>query len=137
MKKNIWIWWGVIDIRINKEKIESYKTEMWRRNFLQKYLREIFDSLIWKTINWIELRHIEITSNHFWWSKETIINDIWYSCNNELPLNEKFVTYRFLHVDFIWVITDKLLWVENTNEAFFPTYIDDNYIIDICNYKRV
>ena len=137
MQKDIIVGGWIIDICIDKNKIDSYKTEMWKLKYIEKQIKLIFDSLIWKKINWIYIRNMEITPNHYWGAKECIINDIWYSCKNILPLNKNFISYRYFHVDLIWVIDKNLIWTNDINNKFFQNYINDNYIIDICSYKLI
>ncbi len=135
MKTKILVGGGIIDFYVDKKKFNGCKSKNALFNYIQSCLTKHLESMVGMTFNNIELRDITIISNHFWGQDNiTTINDIGYSCNNELPLNEEVVTVRIFQIDVIGVVI-------NANEHkpvdMFFNHKTDDFLFSMSNGKIV
>lgn len=124
---------GIIDFYVNKKKYEGYKTERGRWNYVYTELAKILSSLTGDFYEGIEIRNATITSNHFWGQDEFCeVNDLGFSINNQVPLNEDKITLRIFQIDIVGVVPEK----KELTDCFIMIE-DTDYQIDISNVKIV
>lgn len=127
---------AMIDFHLNKKKYRGYKTNLGRFNYIQRCLDKILNSLKGTVHNDIELREISITPNHFWGVDEhTIINDIGYSYNNLVALNDNFITIRIMDIDVVGIVKDNII-IDDISKQFIKIKTKD-YHFNITNSKIV
>jgi hypothetical protein len=99
---------GIIDFHINKKKYNAYKTDRGKRNYVYGELNSVLNKFKGETLNDVEIRLLDITSNDFWVQKELcFVNDIGYSAANKVPLNEDVLTARIFSINLIGICKDQ------------------------------
>jgi hypothetical protein len=113
---------GYIDFYVNKKKFESYKTDKGIKNYVERELYTILESLRGQTYENVIIRDASITSNNFWGNDIHKINDIGYNFANIKKLidpNLNKIAIRVLHIDLICVGDNlKTMFINIENENF-------------------
>lgn len=124
---------AIIDFYVNPDIYEKRKTRRGKFNFVQRELKKKLDSLTGITVNGITIRDASITSNNFWGIDEfCTLNDLNYSCNNEVPLREDKLTIRILMIDIVGVFEGDIEF----QDQFFEVSEDD-FHLKVSNVKTV
>ena len=131
---NILLAGGVIDFYVNKEKYKKLKTKDKKFKYIYSELFKILKQNIGIILpKDIELRDLSITSNNFWGEDDfCVINDIGYCSNNQVELNENFITLRIFKIDIIALVADDF-YIYNA----FQDIEGEGYNITISSAKLV
>ena len=133
MKDKIVLASGYIDFYVDKKKYLKYKSKVARFNYVYSELIKILKSNIGKNIDGIDLRDCSITSNNFWDNEDfCIINDIGFSCNNELEENLEYITLRIFSINIVGLISANF----KSRDAFIKIK-DEKFEIQVCSVKLV
>ena len=99
---------GIIDFYVNKEKYKKLKTKVKKFKYIYSELSKILEQNIGIILpKGIELRDLSITSNNFWGEDDfCVINNIGYCSNNQVELNENFITLRIFQIDIVALVMD-------------------------------
>ena len=99
---------GIIDFYVNKEKYKKLKNKVKKFEYIYSKLSKILEPLKGTPpFSNIDLREVSITSNNFWGEDDfCVINDIGYCSNNQVELNENFITLRIFQIDIVALVTD-------------------------------
>ena len=99
---------GIIDFYVNKEKYKKLKNKVKKFEYIYSELSKILEQNIGIILpKGIELRDLSITSNNFWGEDDfCIINDIGYCSNNQVELNENFITLRIFQIDIVALVNN-------------------------------
>ena len=133
--KNILLAGGILDMYVNRKKYESYKRDNSKRNYIERKMNELFNSIIGTCVNEVTIRSISVTPNNFWGNKTNIIPDIGYSCNNIIPSvgdDSDEIPIRLFMVDIVGVMDDSV-----KKEDLFFKIKDSKYILTVSNIKIV
>ena len=125
---------GIIDFYVNKEKYKKLKNKVTKFQYIYSELSKILEQNIGSILpKGIELRDLSITSNNFWGEDDfRIINDIGYCSNNQVELNENFITLRIFQIDIVALVTDDFC----IRDAF-QDIMGEGYNITISSAKVV
>ena len=128
---NIFKGGAIIDIVVNREKFDSYKTERGKRNFVHRKLSDVFVSLENKKIGELTIRDVSITSNHFWGEDFCEVPNLSYCLSNQVEqIEDSKIVLRFFQVDVLGLgyrldkeLMDDLFFTVSTDK--FHLHISD------------
>lgn len=124
-----------IDFYVNRKKFESLKTKRGQYNYVWRELNKILASLTHSNVGkslGIDIRLASTTPNEFWRQDHlSIMNEIGWRGEEDIPKNETNVVIRYFHVDIISVV------LGNVGLVNFPKLVGDRFLIECTSYKII